>query len=117
MKIRMSKNIIRSVLAVGIFLSLPNRVFAIPADYQQCLVNQTCTIGEFLFDDTYTPIATAACSITSRYPDGDVFINNPDRGIILKSPNGKFWRITIDNNGDFKKDPISNPKDKEIIQI
>ncbi len=76
MKMRMSKNIIRSVLAVGIFLSLPNRVFAIPADYQQCLVNQTCTIGEFLFDDTYTPIATAACSITSRYPDGDVFINS-----------------------------------------
>jgi len=45
------------------------------AEYQNCTTNGTCVIGEFLYDDNYAPNATASCSLTSRYPDGSVFIN------------------------------------------
>jgi hypothetical protein len=41
--------------------------------------------------------------------DGDVYINNSSRGIILKSPNGNCWRVTIDNNGNFVNTSIQCP--------
>lgn len=41
--------------------------------------------------------------------DGDVYVNNSDYGIILKSPNGNCWRVTIDNNGDFDRTNITCP--------
>ncbi len=50
-------------------------VYAGPAQYQQCNSSSTCQIGEFFYDDNYSPVATAACTITSRYPDGSLFIN------------------------------------------
>ncbi|MBN2395559.1 MAG: T9SS type A sorting domain-containing protein, partial [Candidatus Atribacteria bacterium] len=31
--------------------------------------------------------------------DGDIFISDIDRGIIMKSPDGKCWRGTLDNSG------------------
>jgi len=44
--------------------------------YQQCVTNSTCTVGEFLYDDNYAPIAVGtSCSLTSRYPNGDVLVN------------------------------------------
>lgn len=44
--------------------------------YQQCVTNSTCTVGEFLYDDNYAPIAVGtSCTLTSRYPNGDVLVN------------------------------------------
>ncbi len=34
---------------------------------------------------------------------------NIDKGIIMKSPNGNCWRVTIDDNGDFVKAQINCP--------
>lgn len=48
---------------------------SLAVEYQNCSVSQNCTIGEFLYDDNYVPIATATCTLTSRYPDGTVFLN------------------------------------------
>jgi hypothetical protein len=41
--------------------------------------------------------------------DGDVYINDPTKGIILKSPNAACWRVTIDNTGNFIRTSISCP--------
>ena len=41
--------------------------------------------------------------------NGDVYINNAANGIILKSPNGQCWRVTIDNEGNFVKTAITCP--------
>jgi len=41
--------------------------------------------------------------------DGDVYIDNPSRGIILKSPNGTCWRVTIDDLGNFVRTSIVCP--------
>ena len=41
--------------------------------------------------------------------DGDVYIDNATKGIILKSPDGNCWRITIDNFGNLVRMSISCP--------
>lgn len=41
--------------------------------------------------------------------DGDVYIDNPSKGIILKSPNGSCWRVTIDDSGNFVRTGITCP--------
>lgn len=57
-----------------IFLGFNHPIFA--ADYQKCTVSTNCVIGEFLYDDTYLPDATASCTLTSRNPDGTLFLNS-----------------------------------------
>lgn len=43
---------------------------------------------------------------------GDIYLNNIDQsqGIIMRSPNGNCWRITIDNNGNFVRTSINCPQ-------
>jgi hypothetical protein len=41
--------------------------------------------------------------------DGDVYVNDSTKGIILKSPNGSCWRVTIDNTGNFVRTAITCP--------
>ena len=42
-----------------------------------------------------TRIPTAKLEIA----EGDVYINDANKGVIMKSPNGNCWRMTVDNNG------------------
>ena len=41
--------------------------------------------------------------------NGDVYVENADKGIILKSPNGNCWRVTIGNDGNFIRTSITCP--------
>jgi hypothetical protein len=62
------------------FLNLLTTLFtphqALAADYQQCNVSSTCTVGEFLYDDDYTPLSGATCTLTIKNPDGTAFLTN-----------------------------------------
>jgi len=42
--------------------------------------------------------------------DGDVFIENVNKGVIMKSPNGQCWRMTVSNDGEavFNSIPCPN---------
>jgi hypothetical protein len=40
---------------------------------------------------------------------GDVFIENIDSGVIMKSPNGNCWRVTMNNDGTLKSTAIACP--------
>ncbi|MGB0522338.1 MAG: hypothetical protein ACPGJS_05230 [Flammeovirgaceae bacterium] len=42
--------------------------------------------------------------------DGDVYVTDPTKGIILKSPNGTCFRVTIDDTGNFVRTQISCPQ-------
>lgn len=64
-----------SVLLFSLLFFSSSPVRAIPAEYQQCPVNTSCTIGEFLYNDDYSPVASATCSATVRKPDGTLFLN------------------------------------------
>jgi hypothetical protein len=58
---------------IGIFSS-PS--LAAQGEYPTCAPNTSCNLGEFLYDDEYAPIVTADCRLTSRAPNGDVFVNS-----------------------------------------
>lgn len=41
--------------------------------------------------------------------DGDIYIEDISKGIIMKSPNGEFWRGTVDNSGILRFSKIDCP--------
>ncbi|PWK26184.1 hypothetical protein LV89_02665 [Arcicella aurantiaca] len=54
-------------------------------------------------------IGTTAPNAKLQVTNGDVYVENPSRGIILKSPNGTCWRVTIDDTGNFVRNQITCP--------
>ena len=64
-----------AVSALAGALVFPRNTLASAGSPQDCTVSSSCTVGEFLYDDSYVPITTADCSITSRYPDGSLHLN------------------------------------------
>jgi len=40
---------------------------------------------------------------------GDFSVNNSNNGVVLKSPNGQCWRVTIDNTGNLLRTSITCP--------
>ena len=42
--------------------------------------------------------------------NGDVFIEDIDKGVIMKSPDGNCWRMTVDNSGNIKTESITCPQ-------
>lgn len=52
-----------------------------------------------------TSVPKSKLQITS----GDVYIDDATKGIIMKSPNGGCWRVTVDNSGGFKSTSITCP--------
>jgi hypothetical protein len=73
-----------TLLALIFWLTAASLVQA--TDYQQCLPSSTCTIGEFLYDDSYLPDTGAACTLTAKYPDGSSFLNG-----VTASGNADGW--------------------------
>lgn len=48
--------------------------------------------------------------------NGDIYIEDINRGIIMKSPNGQCWRGTLDNNGSLIFNKIDSPEGKGKIE-
>lgn len=71
------------IFGISCWVSKP----ALATEYQNCSVGQNCALGEFLYDDNYAPNATASCAITSRNPDGSLFIN---AGAMTAASNGWY---------------------------
>ena len=46
------------------------------ATYQSCAPSESCTIGEYLYDDEYQPLTGAICTVSAKYPDGTTYLNN-----------------------------------------
>jgi uncharacterized protein YgiM (DUF1202 family) len=78
------------------FLASPPKIYASKAEYQRCPTNSNCTIGEFLFDDDYQPIATASCTLTSRNPSGDIFLN----AVAMTANSDGWYSYTFDTTGE-----------------
>jgi hypothetical protein len=83
------------ILFTCFFLSQPLAVYA--ADQQHCPNNNTCVVGEFLYDDSYSPITGAACTISSRYPDGSIFLS-PSSTALTEGDDG-WYSYTVNTNG------------------
>jgi hypothetical protein len=56
---------------------------------RSCTLNSTCTVGEFLYDDNYSPINIEdICTLTTRDPDGTLLHDNQSMAL---SPNDDGW--------------------------
>lgn len=42
--------------------------------------------------------------------DGDVYLDNPSKGVIMKSPNGQCWRMTVTNTGQPQFTSVTCPQ-------
>lgn len=59
-----------AVLMSTAALAFSNNAWAAAGSGQVCETGTSCVVGEFLYDDSYVPITSATCTITSKYPDG-----------------------------------------------
>ena len=62
------------------------------------------------YADGNVGIGTEAPKAKLQVTDGDVYISNIERGIIMKSPNGQCWRGQVDNNGTLSFSPVPCPE-------
>ena len=54
-------------------------------------------------------IGTSNPTVKLQVTSGDIYIEDPNRGIILRSPSGNCFRVTIDNGGNFVRTAITCP--------
>jgi len=64
-----------------LYLALTTLSFFTPSlatatNYQQCVTSSTCTIGEFLYNDDYTPLTGQTCTFTAKNPNGTAFVTS-----------------------------------------
>jgi hypothetical protein len=65
----------------------------------------------------YIGIGTPAPSAKLQIADGDIYISDIDKGIIMKSPDGQCWRGTITNNGTLNFVPVQCPEVQAAIEV
>jgi hypothetical protein len=81
----MNMNLIKlpKILFIGLITAyciLHTAYNAKAADYLRCQIGQSCVVGEFFYDDSYLPIATASCTLTSHRPDNSILGSFPLTG-------------------------------------
>lgn len=72
----------------------------------------TATLGGFGYNTNSGNIGIGTNSTPSKLTigGGDINIQDVGSGIILKSPDGSCWRVTIDNNGNLVRTKITCPQ-------
>ena len=85
------------VLAVLVLCGFFARKVVFASETQICNLGGSCVLGEFLYDDNYAPInSEALCTLTSRKPNGDMWLN----GVALSIGNSDGWySYNIDTSG------------------
>jgi len=54
-------------------------------------------------------LGTSSPDAKLQVTNGDIYIENVNKGVIMKSPNGQCWRYTPDNNGQLVSTAITCP--------
>lgn len=74
-------------------------------------INGKLSWGNLVLQSSGGNVGIGTTNPTSKLQvtNGDIYINNSNYGIILKSPNGQCWRVGINDDGSFKSTSISCP--------
>ncbi|MFH1119042.1 MAG: T9SS type A sorting domain-containing protein [Bacteroidota bacterium] len=63
----------------------------------------------------YLGLGTTGPASKLHIADGDIYIQDIDRGIIMKSPDGQCWRGVITNTGTLNFTPVDCPE--ELVSV
>ena len=86
---QITKNVLLAVVLITVAaLAFSKDAWAASGNTQICQPSTNCTVGEFVYNDSYVPVTTATCTITSRYPDGSLFLNSVSMPV---SAQGDGW--------------------------
>jgi len=67
--------------------------------------------GEVIFSElTITNEDIIAPIVRVHSNDGDIYVDNPDYGIIMKAPNGTCYRMMIQNDGTWNSEVVICPQ-------
>lgn len=69
----------------------------------------TAPFTRMTLNQTGLGVGTETPKAKIEVANGDVYLTDPTRGIILKSPNGNCWRVTVDNAGNLVRTQIACP--------
>jgi hypothetical protein len=72
---RKTYNRVLAVLCLIAAFSPVSEIQAASGGVQECTVSESCTVGEFLYNDEYQPLTSGTCAITSRYPNESLFLD------------------------------------------
>jgi hypothetical protein len=62
--------------------------------------------GRYLFNDGYVGIGTTN-PVAELQVNGNIFIEKDNAGLVLKSPDGQCWKITVSNAGELATTSIN----------
>jgi len=110
-------NLLLAIFVLLVALSLPKSVGATAGSPQNCVEGETCTIGEFLFDDGYTPIATGSCRMTSKDPTGTTFINNVLMDYATEDDGWYYHEFTTPTTTGYYRTDVCCTVDTEYLCI
>lgn len=71
---KLYKKLATPILGVAFLLSSPSLVLATTA--QVCNPSSNCTVGEYLYDDSYAADTGATCTLNTKYPDGTAHLSS-----------------------------------------
>ena len=72
-------------------------------------ISQSLNLGICVANSGYVGVGTTSPKSALQVTNGDIYIENISKGIIMKSPNGQCWRGTLDNSGNLHFSPITCP--------
>lgn len=61
------------------------------------------------YNDGNVGLGTSLPNSKLEISNGDVFLNTPNKGVIMKSPDGQCWRLSVNNNGTANFTALSCP--------
>jgi len=93
----------------GLVITAPNTVGVIRFMTNHAAVTNAPLERMRISSEGNVGIGTQDPASKLQVTDGDVFIENINNGVIMKSPNGNCWRVTVDNAGALKSTAITCP--------
>jgi uncharacterized protein YgiM (DUF1202 family) len=102
-------------LALAAALAAPPITRAAVGSPQTCAPSSTCVVGEFLYDDDYSPITDATCSATSKYPDGTAHLT--DQSMSASSDGWYSYEFTAPTTTGYYRAQVCCTTDSDYLCV